>query len=93
MRAEVDEEHRSQRWVNARRRMKFLGHSSSAEPSLQAGNVGAADYAESTEVGDETRYVTDARARSPRLGSLGRLGRGAFSDLSFGDTRGAIPRS
>ena len=68
------------------RPMKFLGHSSSAEPSLQAGNMGAADYAESTEVGDETRYVTDARARSPRLGSLGRLGRGAFSDLSFGDT-------
>ena len=63
MRAEVDEEHRSQRWVNARRPKKFLGHSSSAEPSLQAGNVSAADYAESTEVGDETRYVTDARAR------------------------------
>ena len=25
--------------------------------------MGAAEYAESTEVGDETRYVTDARAR------------------------------
>ena len=25
MRAKVDEEHRSQRWVNARRPMKFLG--------------------------------------------------------------------
>ena len=81
----MDGEHQSQERVNARRPRKFLGHSSSAEPSLQAGTVGA-DYTESTEVGDETRYVTDARARSTRLGSLGRLGRGAFSDLSFGDT-------
>ena len=74
VRAEDHAKHRSQQWVNAHRLEKYLGHSSSAAPSLQAGNVGAADYAESTEVGDETRYVTDARARSTRLGSLGRLG-------------------
>jgi hypothetical protein len=39
------------------------------------------------EVGDETRCVADARS-AMALGSLGRLGREAFSDLSFGESVG-----
>ena len=53
-------------------------------PSLRAGNVCRMGYTELQEAGDQTRCVADARS-ARALGSLGRLGREAFSDLSFGD--------